>query len=73
MIPWAPAKKLLATTWVKTLTSIVAGSERVESLLTCSIPNLQLDDVVLMLDCFQFEVNTDSVEKVLVELIISIS
>ena len=62
-----------ASTRVKTLTSIVAGSERAESLLTCSIPNLQLDDVVLMLDCFQFEVNADSVEKVLVELIISIS
>ena len=53
--------------------SVIAGCQSSESLLTCSIPNLQLDDVVLMLDCFQFEVDADSVEKVLVELIISIS
>ena len=58
---------------VKTLTSIVTGGESSESFLSSSVPDLQFDDVAFVFDCFQFKVYSNCIEKVFVELVISVS
>ena len=75
MIPWAPIKRIEVNkdqTEMR-LTSIVAGSQGSEAFLTSCIPNLELDHVIFMFDILKFEVNSNCIEKVLVERVLCIS
>ena len=48
-------------------TSVVGGGEGAEALLPGGVPDLKLDHVIVVLDVLELEVDTDRVEKVLVE------
>ena len=51
-------------------TLIVGGCDRLEALLSCSIPDLKLADLVIDIDSADLEVDTDGWHEVLLELII---
>ena len=51
-------------------TLVVAGCDGLEALLASSVPNLELADLVVDIDCANLEVDTDSGHEVLLELII---
>ena len=71
MIPCAPTPFVISS-WTEARTSVVAGSESSETLLARSVPDLQLNDVVVELDSLQFEVDANGVEEVLVERVLMV-
>lgn len=46
---------------------VVSGGKSSESLLPSSVPYLQLDDCTIRLDCFDLEIDPDSVPEVFFE------
>ena len=55
------------------LTSIVAGGQGAEPLLTGCVPDLQLDHIIFVLDRLQFEVDTDGIKEVFVESVLGVA
>jgi len=47
--------------------SVVASRQISEPLLTGSVPDLKLNDLIIHFHCFEFEVHANGVEKVLIE------
>ena len=58
---------------VKALTSVVTGCERPESLLASSVPNLEFDNISLVLDRLQLEVDSDCVKEIFIERVLCVS
>ena len=58
---------------VPLITSIVRCSQCSETFLASSVPDLELDDIVLILDGLQFEIDADSIEKVFVKLVVCVT
>ena len=55
------------------LTTVVWGGQGAESFLASCVPNLKLYHVIVMLDCLEFEINSDCVENVLIEGVFGVS
>lgn len=54
------------------ITSVVGCSQSSEAFLTRRIPDLKLDHITFVLYSLQFEINSDRVEKVFIELVICV-
>jgi len=53
--------------------SVVASRQISEPLLTGSVPDLKLNDLIIHFHRFEFEVHANGVEKVLIEWVLSVA
>ena len=51
-------------------TSIVAGSNSLEPILTGCVPNLKFDYLSINIDCLDFEVHSDCGHEIVMEVIV---